>query len=268
MDDPTAAIAGNRRRALLIAGAPAVVTVALGVVLGMAAGVPVLGVVVGAAVGVAAGVALWRTSARILLRALGARRVDDEDVPGPATLVEGLCASMGLRFPDLYVVDDALPNALAVGRSPRHAALVVTSGLLGRLDPVQLEGVLAHELAHVRRNDVAPATVAASLLLAMVVVPGGSGIVHRLAGRGREFVTDRQAVRVTRYPPGLSQALSAMAEPSVPGASTTASRRVGQVTRWLWTAVLPDPAGRRVDGDETVGELDAPGVRVAALDEW
>lgn len=267
VDDPTAMVAPNRRRAVAVVACPAVVVVALGVLLGLAAGNVLVGVLAGVVVGVAGALVVWRGADAAVLRAVDARLVDEDDVPGPATLVEGLCASMGLGQPDIYLVDDALPNALAVGRNPRCAALVLTTGLLSRLDPVELEGVLAHELAHVKRNDVAPATMTAALLLAAVVVPGGSGIVHRVAGRGREFATDRQAVRVTRYPPGLRQALAALSEPAA-GHSALSAGRAGQVTRWLWTVVLPDQSGHRPAGDELVGELDAPGVRVAALDEW
>lgn len=267
-DDAAGVAPANRRRAVAIAAAPAVVCFVVVAIVVSAAGSPLTGLIAGAVVGALAGVWLWRGCRRLLLQALRARPVEEDDVPGPATLVEGLCASMGLAFPDLFVVDDPLPNALVVGRSRADAALVLTSGLLDMLGPVELEGVLAHELAHVKRNDVGPATMAAALLLVAVVFPGGSGVVHALAGRGREFATDRHAVEVTRYPPGLRHALAAMTT-GLPSGSAVAGRgRVWQVTRWLWTAVLPDEHGRWPEGDDAEGELDAPSVRAAALDEW
>ena len=266
-DDPYASAAANRRRALVVAAVPGllVLLVIAGVL--SAAGEAIAGIVAGLVLGALVSLSLWRAAPGLVLGALGARPVDEDDVPGPATLVEGLCASMGLAPPELRVVDDAAPNALAVGRSTGDAVLVLTSGLLDGWGQVELEGVLAHELVHVKRNDVAPATLAAALMIVAVVVPGAPRVVHRLAGRGREFATDRQAVRVTRYPPGLRQALERMSDAQGPRGAL-AGRRAGQVTRWLWTTVLPDAEGRRPEGDEAIGELDLPGVRVAALDEW
>ena len=260
-------VVANRRRGRAVAAAPGAVVLVVGVVVGAAVDAVVAGAVAGAVVGAVVAGALWRGSTRIVLGALGARPVDEEEAPGPCTLVEGLCASMGLGVPELFVVDDPLPNALAVGRGPEDSALVLTSGLVDTLDPVPLEGVLAHELSHVKANDVAPATVAAALGIVVGLGPATSGIVHRLAGRGREFEADRRAVGVTRYPPGLRQALDAMAA-SAPGSGPLVSGRAGRTARWLFTVVLPDDEGRRPAGDEAAGELDAPAVRIAALDEW
>ena len=75
-------------------------------------------------------------------------RLDDE--PRYHNLVEGLCVSAGLPKPELYVIDDDAPNSFATGRNPDHAAIVVTTGLLEKLSRMELEGVLAHELAHIR----------------------------------------------------------------------------------------------------------------------
>ena len=229
-----------------------------------AAGAVLVGIVLGVALAALAGIGLWRGALGLVLRALGVRLVDEDDVPGVANQVEGLCATMGLALPDLYLVEDERPDALALGGGGR-TAVVLTSGLLDGIDPVALEGVLAHELTHVKRGDVAPATAAAALALLLPVVPGPSGLVHRLAGRGREFQADAEAVRVTRFPPGLRQALGQMVAERPPGALS--SRRAAKVTRWLWTVPLPGADGRCEPADAT-GELDAPAGRRAALDEW
>lgn len=269
-DDPLHAAPGNRRRAVLLAVAPSVIGFVVAFVVGFVAASPVVGLAAGAALGTLVFTSLWRGGCRALLGALGARPVDEDDVPGAYNLVEGLCATMGLNVPALYLVDDDAPNALALGRGAKDASLVLTTGLLDALDPVALEGVLAHELTHIKRDDTAPATLAASVYLVIgVVVPGGPSAVHSWAGRGRECDTDRQAVRVTRYPPGLRHALAVLSGAEGPRpASAIAGRRVGQLTRWLWTAVLPDTTGAIPAGDALIGELDAPSVRIAALDEW
>jgi heat shock protein HtpX len=79
-------------------------------------------------------------------------------------LVEGLCIASGLPQPKLYVVDDAAPNAFATGRDPKHASLAVTSGLLDKMNRVELEGVLAHELSHVKNYDILVSSIAVCLV--------------------------------------------------------------------------------------------------------
>jgi heat shock protein HtpX len=250
-----------------IVAVPGAVVFGLGVAIGTAIASVAVGVVIGAVLAASVVATVLRGGCALVLRALRAVPVDEDDVPGPATQVEGLCATMGLRLPALYLVDDPMPNALALGRGQRRVALVLTTGLVDALDPVALEGVLAHELAHVKRWDTTPATAGAALaLLFGVGAQEAGGVLHRALGRGREFAADRHAVRATRYPPGLRHALEIMT--SVPGTSALSSRRAGQVTRWLFTTVLPDRTGRRPGDAEVVGELDAPQVRMAALDEW
>ena len=146
----------------------------------------------------------------------------------------------------------------------------MTSGLVDALDPVQLEGVLAHELVHVKSADLVPATMAAAVALVLApVVPGMDSLVHALAGRGREFRTDQRAVGVTRYPPGLREGLALMVDgPVAPPSSPLAGRGVALVTRWLWTVSLADASGRRRSDGGATGELDDADVRIAALDEW
>jgi len=228
-------------------------------------------VAVGAGVAVVAVLwaAVWWGATPLLLRSLGVTEVDEDDQARVFNQVEGLCATLGLVVPRVCVVDDAALGALVLGRRRRLAVMVVTTGLAQSLDPVQLEAVLAHELVHVRRGEVVPATMAAAVALPFTaVLPGAPELVHRLSGRGREFLADQQAVRVTRYPPGLRQALALMVDGPVPApASPLAGRGSSSVMRWLWTVrstALGSPDGARGEP----GELDEPVVRIAALDEW
>jgi heat shock protein HtpX len=85
-------------------------------------------------------------------------------------LVEGLCIAAGLPKPRVYVIDDDAPNAFATGRNPRHAAVAVTNGLLARLNRVELEGVLAHELSHVKNYDILVSTLAVTLVGVVTVL--------------------------------------------------------------------------------------------------
>jgi heat shock protein HtpX len=230
----------------------------------------IVAVVAGVLVAVALAMVTWRAATPALIRALHAEPADEDDDARVFNQVEGLCASMGLVPPAVYVVDEEALGAVTFGRRRRLAVLVVTSGLVDVLDPVQLEGVLAHELVHVKCADIVPATMAAAVALPLVaVMPGAAGLVHTLAGRGREFRTDQRAVSVTRYPPGLRDALALMVDGPVPSPSSPLSGRgVALVTRWLWTVSLPDPAGGRRSGGGVAGELDAADVRISALDEW
>ena len=234
----------NRRRALAIAATPAVVVLIVAALVGLAAGAALIGVIVGVAVGLVLWSAVWRRATAVLLRSLGVREGDDAELARADNLVDGLCASMGVELPDIAVIDNDARQALAVGRTPATATLVVTTGLLESLDPVALEAVLAHELVHIKRGDIAPATMAAAVLLPVSAVLPVAGVVHNLAGRGRELRTDTLAVAVTRYPPGLREALVAMTDGPAPRAGSPLVRSpVARTTRWLWTVPLPETPG-------------------------
>lgn len=230
---------------------------------------PVVAVVAGLVIGIIVWVGTWWGATPALVHALQAEPADEDDYARVFNQVEGLCATMGLAIPTVCVVEDDVLEALALGRRRRVAVLVVTSGLADALDPVQLEGVLAHELVHVKCADIVPATMAAAVALPLVaVLPGMANLVHALAGRGREFRTDQMAVGVTRYPPGLREALALMVDGPTPRTpSPLAGRGVALATRWLWTVSLAEATGGRRSQGGAAGDLDAAAVRIAALDE-
>jgi heat shock protein HtpX len=105
----------------------------------------------------------WKSDA-IALRMSHAREADPVEFARLHNLVEGLCIAGGLPKPRLYVVDDDAPNAFATGRDPKHAALAVTTGLLAKMNRVELEGVLAHELSHIKNYDILVSTLAVTLV--------------------------------------------------------------------------------------------------------
>jgi heat shock protein HtpX len=159
---------------------------------------------------------------RIALAAVGARPADSDTWPRYHNLVQGLCLDAGIQAPRLLVVDAGAANALAVGGLPGRPAIVATTGLLERLNLVELEGVLAHEVELIRGHGARLRTVAvvlgglASALwhaggawrplawLAAPLVP-----LQRLLGqRAIELDADERGALLTRYPPGLSAALT------------------------------------------------------------
>ena len=110
-----------------------------------------------------AGVAYWKSDA-IALAMSHARPADPAVHARLHNLVEGLCIAAGLPKPRLYVIEDDAPNAFATGRNPRNAAVAVTTGLLAKLNRIELEGVLAHELSHVKNYDLLVSTLAVTMV--------------------------------------------------------------------------------------------------------
>jgi len=222
--------------------APAAIGV-IGVVL-LAAGLVVLGlvlVVLGAALVVAS--VLLGSPARLAERVGGRPAAQGED-ERLLNLAEGLCVASGLAVPEVRILDDKAANALLLSSPSRGGILVVTSGLLELLERIELEGVLAHELSHLRRGDVARAAAATrgAGLLARVWA-GTPLLVLRLAGRERESRADLAAAALTRYPPGLAAALDKLADVATrPAGLDLATARL---TAPLWCAPLVEGVPRQ-----------------------
>jgi heat shock protein HtpX len=202
-------IAANKRRSVVLV-AVAVAMVAI-VVWALAAlfGGGWLGLVIGVVLGLGGAAGAYLKSDAVALSVSRARPAEPEDYPRLHNLVEGLCAAAGLPKPDLFVIDDQAPNAFAIGRNPRHAAIVFTAGLVEKLNRMELEGVVAQELSHVKNYDILPSTLAVTLVaLPGALVPPLRARALRLAvGPRREALGDVSGVALTRYPPGLISAL-------------------------------------------------------------
>lgn len=218
-----------------------VVAVVVAVVVGAVGWVLSLGLLALVPAVVLAVLAVWTANAAcegLALKSIGA-------VPStPArdlrfhNLVEGLCVAAGLPQPRLHVVDDPALNACAVGRGPRTASVVVTRGLLDTMDRIELEAVLAHEMARIRDHDTLPATLAV-VLVGFPALAGPVGRpfdplvragMRRCLGPGRTFEADLAAVDLTRYPPGLISALQRIQE------AGSAVRSASEATAPLWIA--------------------------------
>jgi len=233
----------NKRRAAVLLLALFALFTVVGSAIALLAGLGLVGVVVALVVAAALTAAARLSSEPTALRVTRARPADPTTHARLHNLVEGLCATSGLPVPRLYVVDDPALNAFAAGHDPRHASLTVTTGLLDAMSRIELEGVLAHELSHIRSADIAPSTLAVTTVgLAAVVcdiavrfVVFGARRVREDDGAGplriavsllfiwltplavvalrrtvaprREPLADLAAVETTRYPPGLIGAL-------------------------------------------------------------
>src|SRR3954469_8472716 len=163
-------IARNKRRTFLMLGAfvllIALVAVALGFLFQAGAYIVPIAIVIAIAMAWAS----YFYSDKVALAASRAKAADGPEYRRYHNLIEGLCIAAGLPKPRLYVVDDPAPNAFATGRDPKHAAIAVTTGLLEKMNRVELEGVLAHELSHVRNYDILVSTLVVTLVGSIAIL--------------------------------------------------------------------------------------------------
>ncbi len=190
--------------------------------------------------------AVYAYGDRFVLGSLGARELLPADNPALHLLVERLSRRARILKPRVYLLPDGFPRALVVGRGPRSAAVAVSSGLLLAAPSHELEGVLAHELAHVRSRDVLVQTVSVVLAstlveasrlggflqraLLFVLGPLASAFVHLLLSPGRELAADRAAAALCLSPHGLADALLRLEQ-----ASELVEFRAGPATEPLYT---------------------------------
>jgi heat shock protein HtpX len=211
--------------------------------------------------GAMAFVSYWKADT-VALAVSRAHPADPQQYQRLHNLVEGLCIAAGLPKPRVYIVDDPAPNAFATGRNPKHAAIAVTTGLLEKMNRVELEGVIAHELSHVRNYDILVSTLAVTLvgsialltnigmrmmwwnggrvrregdrnggnplalvgLVLLIFAPIIAKLMQAAVSRRRETLADVSAVQMTRYPPGLISALEKLrADSTVTHSATTAT---------------------------------------------
>src|SRR5439155_5426138 len=157
-------IARNKRRTFLILAFFVVLVVLAGGAIDLLTGGGVVIVIIAFVIAMVMAWGSYFYSDKIALAASRARPAEGPEYQRYHNLVEGLCIASGLPKPRLYIVDDPAPNAFSTGRNPKHAAIAVTTGLLERMNRVELEGVLAHELSHIRNYDVLVMTLAVTMV--------------------------------------------------------------------------------------------------------
>ncbi len=257
----------NTRRSILLIAGFVLVVLAMGWVFGYLFDGGFIGVPIAAVIATFMTWLSYRHGDKIVLAVSRAREVTHDQEPRLHNIVDGLCIAAGIPKPKVYVVEDAAPNAFATGRDPAHASIAVTRGLLERMNRVELEGVVGHELAHVKNRDTLVMAVAATLLGIVVLVSdwtlramfwgggrrrgrdggGGGAAVFALVGlalailmpiiaqviratisRQRESLADVSGVQYTRYPPGLISALEKLRD------DQTVVRSASRATAALW----------------------------------
>ncbi len=218
-------VSANKRRATLLLVGSVLPVLAVVCALALLAGAGAVGLLVALVlVGAASAAAWWKSDAVVL--AMGhARPTTAESHPRLHNLVEGLCVAAGLPKPRVYVVDDPAPNAFATGRSPAHAAVAVTTGLLDTLHRIELEGVLAHELSHVKNYDIRVSTVAVTLVGVVAVLVDYS---LRLLGRGDAGHRDDSRSRRTGLGPAALAVFGFVLLPVTPIAARLMQRCVSR----------------------------------------
>jgi len=246
------AIRSNKVRSYLLVFFFLIFVIAVGYIFGVVLGYgyPLLALVVAIAVGMA--LFSYYKGDQAVLKLSKAREVKKDEFPLLVNIVEGLSIASGLPKPKTYVIEDSAMNAFATGRDPKHASVAVTTGLLDKLSRTELEGVIAHELSHVKNYDIRLMTLIV-ILVGTVVLLGdfmfrsflfggprrsrnnqGSGIFILIAivlailspiiaqliklaiSRKREFLADADGALLTRYPEGLANALEKLSKNTEP----------------------------------------------------
>jgi len=217
---------------------------------------------------------------KLVLAQSQARELGPGEEPQLRNIVETLSIGLGIAPPRIYVIDDSAPNAFATGRDPKHASIAVTRGLLDKLDRTELEGVLAHELSHVVNHDIRVMLLVTVLVGTVALLSdwmlrsffwGGGGrrgrdrssgggifvilaivlailtpivatLIQLAVSRQREYLADASGALLTRYPPGLANALRKIA------ADKEALEVANKATASLYFANPLKDAPRALDG--------------------
>ncbi|MCH7790583.1 MAG: M48 family metallopeptidase [Acidobacteria bacterium] len=272
--DFTTIITKNKRASLVLLAGFFALLAALGAGAGLFLGGSPEAAIAGVLIAIGLTIFSYYASSRMTLSMTGAKPADPSEYAQVHNLVEGMAIAAGIPKPTVYVVQDPAPNAFATGRDPDHAAVAVTTGLIETMNRVELEGVIAHEIGHVRNYDIRIMTVAVAtagsiaiftdvffrlmffsgmsnsrrnrggnggnplalvaVLIVAVLAPLAAALMKAAISRRRETIADATAVELTRYPTGLRQALEKL------HADTRVVRRTSHATSHLWIETPDD----------------------------
>ncbi len=238
-------IASNKRKSFFLILFFLCLVFALAWLLGELTNLGPQGLILAIIIAVALTFGSYYSSDKIVLAISKARPVTKKEYPHLYNVVEGLAIAAGLPKPRCYIIDDTAPNAFATGRNPKNSVVVVTTGLLQKLNRAELEGVIAHEMAHIKNYDILVMTLTVVMVgvvallsdwilrtflwggrrrsskdggnIGMIIVVVGlvlaifspliAQLIRLAVSRKREFLADANGAFLTRYPPGLASAL-------------------------------------------------------------
>ncbi len=253
MDPIYGRIASNKRKTFFLFFLYAVLFAAIGYFAGLYIGSTILGMVIAGIIFIILFLVSYLGGQGVVTSMAGAREVSKQEEPFLYNTVEGLSMAAGKPMPKLYIIESEVPNAFAAGRNPEHAVIGVTRGLLKRLNRQEIEGVIAHEMAHINNYDVLLATVAVVLagtivflatiarrsvffgglgggrrnnqgqliafivfLVVAILAPIFAQLLKFAISRQREYLADATAADFTGYPEGLASALEKITDMQVP----------------------------------------------------
>ena len=256
-------ISGNKFKSSLLIGIVLVFIILFGYFIGWLYGSPIFGLIFSGFIAVIYILIGYYSGANIILKASGAKEVEKKDYPYLHNTVHGLSIAACIPTPKIYIIQEDSPNAFATGRDYKNSSVTVTTGLLNLMNRQELEGVLAHEISHIKNYDVKIMMLTTVLVGSLVLISGiffrmslfggndrkGNGHVIILlialalailtpiigeliklgVSRKREYLADANGALLTRYPQGLANALKKIArdpEPGIPG--------VNKATANLW----------------------------------
>ena len=245
-------ISANKRKSFLLLFLFVVFLLLLGWVFGQAYGSGGVGVVIALLMALFISLITFYWGDKMVLGISRAKPVDRKENPYLANVVEGLAIAAGVPAPKTYIIEDSAPNAFATGRNPENSAVAVTTGLLDKLNRLELEGVIAHEMSHIRNYDIRYATFVVILvgtvallsdwmrrsfffrrrrgrkggagggiivliaLLLAILAPIVAQLIRLAISRQREYLADANGALLTRYPEGLASALEKISKDKEP----------------------------------------------------
>ncbi len=245
-------ISANKRKSFLLLFLFVAFLLLLGWVFGQAYGSGEVGVLIALLVALFISLITFYWGDKMVLGVSRARPVDRKQNPYLVNVVEGLAIAAGVPAPKTYIIEDSAPNAFATGRNPENSSVAVTTGLLDKLNRLELEGVIAHEMSHIRNYDIRYATFVVILvgtvallsdwmrrsfffrrrggrkggagdgiimiiaLLLAILAPIVAQLIRLAISRQREYLADANGAFLTRYPEGLASALEKISEDKEP----------------------------------------------------
>lgn len=232
-------ITSNKRKSVLLISFFVVFTIGFGYIMDAFFGGGGAITLLALAYAIVASIVSYYSGDKMALWSSGAREIKKEDSPELWRLVENLCIANGQPLPKIHLIEDAAPNAFATGRDPEHSSVAFTTGLLQTLDRAELEGVVAHELSHIKNYDIRVMTIVVVLvgviavmtdvflrlswsggdrkrgngimliigIVAIIMAPLIANLVKLAVSRRREYLADASGALLTRFPEGLASAL-------------------------------------------------------------